>query len=422
MTHEEVPLLAWEEKDREGLISARFDRLRRRPDAKVVGDVASFYLPYLDVALDLEPSLWVICLERPREEVIDSFSRWLETVQPLPTNHWSAAPADGVYHDPVWSRIFPKYPETDLATCIGRYWDEYHNRVSRLTQEYPDRVRCFPTDSLNSDKGVRDILSFAGFTNDEMVVTSGERANEPAQAQRRRLPNRPSDSPQRCVVLVPYQSHIVPRCESSLKELERRGYTVRRISGYANIDQGRSQMATDALWDGFEETLWIDSDVGFDADDVEKLRRHQLPIVCGIYPKKGQRSLAAHVLPGTKQLTFGAGGGLTELRYAATGFLLVRRRVYETMQTQLRLPVCNERFGKAMVPFFEPMSIRDGDGYWNLGEDYAFCHRARECGFSIMADTSIRLWHVGTYAYGWEDAGIDRERFGTFRFNLNDGQ
>jgi hypothetical protein len=27
-----------------------------------------------------------------------------------------------------------------------------------------------------------------------------------------------------------------------------------------------------------------------------------------------------------------------------------------------------------------------------------------------MADTSIRLWHIGEYAYGWEDAGLEKDR------------
>ena len=420
-THEEPPLLAWDAEDPGKWVRARFGRMRRRGGA-VVADVASFYLPYVEAALDQEPTLRVVCLERPRAEVVDSFARWMGTVLPLPTNHWAASPPDGVYHDPVWSRIFPKYPETDLAACVGRYWDEYRDRVADLARRHPGRVRVFPTESLNAEAGVRDLLRFAGFPDEGMIAQPGLRANRPERAARRRLPDRPPDDPRRCAVLVPYQSHVVPMCERGLKELERRGYPVRRVSGYANIEDGRSQMATDALRDGFEETLWVDSDVGFRADDVEKLRGHDLPLVCGIYPKKGRRELAVHALPGSGRLTFGSGGGLTEVLYAATGFLLVRRRVYERIQLDGRLPVCNERFGRPTVPYFLPAAVRSDDGYWKLGEDYAFCHRARESGFKVMADTSIRLWHVGPYAYGWEDAGIDRERFASFRYDLSDGR
>ena len=69
-------------------------------------------------------------------------------------------------------------------------------------------------------------------------------------------------------------------------------------------------MATDALADGFDELMWIDSDVAFHPDDVDKLRNHKLPFVCGIYAKKGPREVAAAVLPGTTQLQFGFDGGL----------------------------------------------------------------------------------------------------------------
>jgi hypothetical protein len=228
---------------------------------------------------------------------------------------------------------------------------------------------------------------------------------------------RPNDR-SRCVVLVPVGSSILPRCEQGLKELERRGYTVRRVYGFAAIDQGRNQMVTNALLDGFDETMWIDSDVAFNPDDVDRLRSHNLPISCGIYPQKGKRALACHVMPGTAKLSFGNEGGVQEILYAATGFLHVRREVYETIKNKLALPTCNQRFERTMEPFFQPMIRPDGEGNWYLAEDFAFCHRARDAGFSIFADTTIRLWHLGTYAYSWEDAGIEQKRFGTFHYNL----
>jgi len=65
----------------------------------------------------------------------------------------------------------------------------------------------------------------------------------------------------RCVVLVPATTHVEPACEAALVELAGRGYTVRRVYGYAAIDQARNDMATAALADGFEDTVWIDSDI-----------------------------------------------------------------------------------------------------------------------------------------------------------------
>jgi hypothetical protein len=37
-----------------------------------------------------------------------------------------------------------------------------------------------------------------------------------------------------------------------------------------------------------------------------------------------------------------------------------------------------------------------------------------------MADTTIRLLHVGTCAYGWEDAGGGPQRQGTYRYQITD--
>ena len=178
-------------------------------------------------------------------------------------------------------------------------------------------------------------------------------------------------------------------------------------------------MATDALIDGFDETMWIDSDVEFHPDSVDQIRAHGLPICCGVYPQKGKRALACHVVPGTPQVTFGRAGGLNELLYAGAGFLHVRRHVYLSVQHQLNLPMTNERFGSPMIPFFQPLLHPIEDGTWYLAEDYAFCERARQCGFKVVADTSIRLWHVGNYTYGWEDSGLDRERTGSFTLHLS---
>lgn len=223
----------------------------------------------------------------------------------------------------------------------------------------------------------------------------------------------------KCVVLVPFIDIIEPECERGLAALEARGYVVRRAPGYAAIDQGRSQMATDALADGFEELMWIDSDMGFDADSVDSLRKHKLPFVSGIYAKKGMRALSCCLMPETREVIFGKGGGLIEIKYAAAGFMLTHRNVYTTIAKRMRLPECNKRFGHITVPYFLPMIVREEKGgHWYLGEDFSFCERARICGFSIMADTTIRLDHIGKHSYSWEDAGTDRLRYETYNFHV----
>ena len=60
-----------------------------------------------------------------------------------------------------------------------------------------------------------------------------------------------------------------------------------------------------------------DSNGGFDPDDVERLRSHQLRVVGGIYARKGNREFTCKFLPETRKIPFGKGGGLFEIMYAA---------------------------------------------------------------------------------------------------------
>jgi hypothetical protein len=227
-----------------------------------------------------------------------------------------------------------------------------------------------------------------------------------------------SPPPSSCAVLVPVGGAIDRGCDDGLRELEKVGYPVWRIYGYSAIDAARNQMATDALAQGFKELMWIDSDVAFDPKDVDRLRAHNLPFSCGLYPKKGLRQFACEFLHGTSEILFGKRGGLMKIRYCGFGFTHVRREVFETISQQLRLPECNLRFGSSLVPYFAPMTVSENTGEWSLSEDYAFCERAIRCEFQVVADTTIRLWHIGSYRYGWEDAGSAKTRYPDYTFHL----
>lgn len=222
---------------------------------------------------------------------------------------------------------------------------------------------------------------------------------------------------QRCAVLMPVGNHLDPRIDAAVAELGRRGYAIFKSYGGSAIDSVRNRMANDALAEGFEETFWIDSDVLFHPDSVDVIRAHELPLCSGLYAQKGRPAFASQFLPGTRELSFGTKGGLVEILYAAAGFLHVRREVYEAVQRVAELPICNARFDKPVVPYFLPMIVSDvntqaapPDAKWYLPEDFSFSERVRRAGYKIMADTSIRLGHIGNYEYGWEDVGAPRTR------------
>jgi hypothetical protein len=210
-----------------------------------------------------------------------------------------------------------------------------------------------------------------------------------------------------CCILIPLPANgrIEPEVERAVSQLAGAGYGLKVHTGWA-IDIARSVMASDALAEGYQELMWIDSDVLFDPNDVERLRASKREIICGIYTKKGLPELACRFLPSTQQVQLGAGGGEIEIEYAGTGFLYTRRSVYETLtNNRVAVPEVKTPGGKSCWPFFLPM-VENGS---YLGEDFAFCSRVREAGYRIYADTTIRLLHIGRYAYGWEElAGVNR--------------
>ncbi|MGA2258113.1 MAG: hypothetical protein ABSG53_25895, partial [Thermoguttaceae bacterium] len=125
-SYEELPFLPWQVADGERVIKARFARFRSTGHGRILGDMASFYLPYLEIAMAAEPGIRIVCLRRPQEEVVVKYCEWLDQAMPLPTNHWAKKPPPGWHHDPLRTPTFPQYEVQSREVGIRRYWDEYH--------------------------------------------------------------------------------------------------------------------------------------------------------------------------------------------------------------------------------------------------------------------------------------------------------
>lgn len=207
----------------------------------------------------------------------------------------------------------------------------------------------------------------------------------------------------KCVILVPCNSSIEHKTDTSLRILESRGYEVWRTPGWSAVDQARNRMIYDAIYiRNFDEVLWIDSDIFFNPDDVERIRLWNKDIIGGAYPMKGWPIMTVQPLSG-KSIEFKEDGKLEEVMCAATGFLFIKSHVFRTMEKELHLDVCNTSYSAPQIPFFIPTVWEiEGKKYY-FGEDFSFCLRARQCGFKIYVDTGIKLGHIGKYTYEWED-------------------
>ena len=169
----------------------------------------------------------------------------------------------------------------------------------------------------------------------------------------------------------------------------------------ALITRTRSREATRFLEHGLGDVLvMIDHDIGWQPGDLEHLVAMCLDrrgIVAGVYPKRGFGAGIASRLPAGVSLTIGM-DAIQEVDYAATGFMAIHRCVLEALAETLPMTIHEFR------PFFEIRNeVREDGRVEGLSEDWDFCRKAIDAGFSVWLDMRPRLSHMGTHAYRVED-------------------
>ena len=160
----------------------------------------------------------------------------------------------------------------------------------------------------------------------------------------------------------------------------------------------------------YDAVLFVDHDVVFDPKDVMSLVRSMKDgknVIGGCYVTKSEHPQPSSRFLNGQTVVFKPGAAPVKIEYLAGGFMLVARNVLDTLSR--KLPFCNSKENMGFWPFFMPFVKRHRSGlfkneYEYLTEDYAFCDRAREAGFDIWLDPSIRLSHIGSFAYELEDA------------------
>ena len=214
---------------------------------------------------------------------------------------------------------------------------------------------------------------------------------------------------------------------SSLFALQRAVHSMSNVQlkvhlrdGDALITRARANLVTLFLDDpAATHLLFIDADIGFTPDQVFRLIESGADVVAGCYPikrvnwEKAKRAMAAgrsdiaassldYVLEINDPDHVAVVNGFTRVRYAGTGFLMIRRHVFEKMCAHpdyAPLQFLREHSHDALAgspnrfALFECM-IDPATGTY-LSEDFAFCKRWTDIGGEIWADLQSCLDHVG---------------------------
>ena len=157
-------------------------------------------------------------------------------------------------------------------------------------------------------------------------------------------------------------------------------------------------MAATFLWEtDFDRLMFIDADIEFSPEDVAKLWNLDADVAVGIYAmKKPGKGIYAGWQNG-ELIDIDQMQPVEELDYAGTGFMMIKREVFEDFCAKWPEREHREREdGGKSFRWFDPRQKED----IYLSEDYTFCEDFRKLGGKIVCDTTIRLKHYGLYPYG----------------------
>ena len=170
------------------------------------------------------------------------------------------------------------------------------------------------------------------------------------------------------------------------------------ISGCSVVSRVRNLIACDFLSSDCTDLMFIDSDINFDADDIFRLlawtSEPNKGIVAGIpvARKKGKTYISTLETDEDENILMNY-MGLVKAKRVATAFMMIRREVFEKLREKHPEWVYHDekKVGDEMIAFFD-FALKDGQ---YIGEDYLFCDRARELGFEVWIDPTIKLGHMG---------------------------
>jgi len=178
-----------------------------------------------------------------------------------------------------------------------------------------------------------------------------------------------------------------------VRDLERSGVPYDILTGSDSaVHRNRYYLTEEFMHSGWSHMLFIDADIEFTSEDVQKLWNIEADVAVGVYRLKRDGSdLAAHTDGKLLQLDE-LQAGVIPVDYAGTGFMLITRDVFERIAHELPL-IQTERGEMRKWWGFDVV-----DGV-ELPEDYSFCERVRRNGMQVMMDTSVVLKHWGLKGY-----------------------
>lgn len=213
---------------------------------------------------------------------------------------------------------------------------------------------------------------------------------------------------------VPVYNSIDWQFHMSMSDLRQHnqsnGIIIHEHSGDSLVSRARNAITRTFLESDATHLLFIDSDLVFSLEQIQRIMEHEEDVVGGAYFKKCEgEPLGVWNLLDTVEFK---GNGLIEAKYVGTGFLRISRRVFELMIQEFGNDIWyhldHDRsqkeydFWRNGVYTFEDKTRR------YLSEDWWFCQKWRDIGGRVWLDRGIVCRHSGhaLYPLSYQDEKI----------------
>jgi hypothetical protein len=179
-------------------------------------------------------------------------------------------------------------------------------------------------------------------------------------------------------------------------------WTVETMTNESLISRARDTLTAKFLHtEGSTHLMFIDADIGWEPWHLLVLLNRKVDVIGGLYPMKSMPiKWCVNGIPGQEEGV----DNLVEVTKTGTGFLLIKREVFEKLDSHPAVkPFANDiglppELNKYMKTYFDT-AVREGRYY---SEDWTFCENWRDIGGQVFVDKRVLLKHTGTYVF---DAG-----------------
>ena len=201
----------------------------------------------------------------------------------------------------------------------------------------------------------------------------------------------------RTLIAVPCFDMVKTDFMKCLLDLEKPEGTCYTVIKNTLIYNARNLIADNAIKEGFDYVLWLDSDITFEPDTLIKLlidaQKHNLDFVSGLCfmrRKKTQPVLYKKIWWDVSQDGNVSTGAEPFLDYPS-GLFNCEGAGFGCVLTSVRLlKAVGDVYGSPFTPLM------------GMGEDLAFCLRARKTGFALWCDAEVKCGHIGEYIFDEE--------------------